>query len=68
MLSESEGFGDGDTKLDLLVFQGPDEITRTYISTYQDEAGQAKPKQVPSDKRIEALVRILITVHEKWKA
>lgn len=66
-ISESEEFGDGDTKLDLSVFQGPDEIIRIYISPYEGEAGQAKPKQVPSDKRIEALVRILITVHEEME-
>lgn len=68
ILSESEEFDDRDTELDLFLCQGSDEITSTYISPYQDDAVQAKPKQVPGDERIEAFFRIFITLHEETES
>lgn len=67
MLSESEEYGDGDVKIGLGAFNDVDEVTRTYIAPYRGEADESKPKQIPTEKRVEALARILITVSEEVK-
>ncbi|KAG8165065.1 hypothetical protein KVR01_005340 [Diaporthe batatas] len=65
MLPESEEFGNGDVQIGLQAFNDVDEITSTYITPYRDKTGAPDPKQIPFEKRVEALARILITVSEE---
>ncbi|KAL1878658.1 hypothetical protein Daus18300_001933 [Diaporthe australafricana] len=65
ILSENEAHGDEDTKLDLRAFGNPKLINEEYVLPHQKGTNEADRKLVPTAKRVEALVRILITVREE---
>lgn len=64
-LTESSDFGDGNTALGLKAFDKAQDVYDHYISPHQQDGGKVNPKLVPNEKRVEALVRILITVDEE---
>lgn len=64
MLSERKTFCKGDMDLRLTAFDSAGDLYQDYLSAHE-EGGKVKPKMVSNEKRVEALVRILITVDEE---